>query len=206
LLGNACWIFHFLEVLLLQFFSKSFIILCHLLLLQLFPLKFNFFLQLFLLFFSFYLDLLLSNDITHQHFTVQSLYHILIIMENLLSFIKLPLTWFLLKDLLLSIKFPPSNLIIFQLLNTFVLFPFPLSLNCIWPLGNSGEWLVMQLISFWLSHCLIILFFVGIWAHALYSLNFIYAKDYCVLCFKGFLFFVGVGLVLRSYNFLTGHI
>ena len=65
LLGDARWIFHFLEILFLQLFTKSFIILSHLLLLQLFPLKFNFFCQLFFLFSCLDLDILLSNNIAH---------------------------------------------------------------------------------------------------------------------------------------------
>lgn len=137
---------------------------------------------------------------------MQSFNHILIIMEHLLSFIKLFLALFLLKNLLLSIELSPSNFIIFKLLDTFILFSFSLSLNCIWPLRDSGKWLIMQLISLGLPHCLIVLFFVCIWAHAFDSLDFVYAQDNCVFCFKSFLFFVCIGFVLRSYDFLTGHI
>lgn len=126
-------------ILFFEFLTEPLVILSHLLPLKLFPLKINFLFEILFLHHGGLLNGLFGSDIAHEHFTVKSLDHILIIVEHLICFVDLLLAELLLVGFLLSIYSSSLNLIIFKLLNSLIFFSFPLGLNSVWPLMDSAQ-------------------------------------------------------------------
>ena len=103
-------ILHFLMVLFLQLLSEPLIVLLHLLLFKLLPLKVDLLLELLLSLLGLHLSLLLLDDVAHEHLAVEGLHHISVVMEHLVCFLKLCLSQALLIGLLFGIDLPSFNL------------------------------------------------------------------------------------------------
>jgi len=101
---------HLLRILFLKLFAESFVILLHLLLLEVFPLEINLLLKGLLSGLGNSLHVLLSGDIAHEHLGVQSLDLILVVVEHLIGLVQLLLAQHLLVILLFSINTSPLNL------------------------------------------------------------------------------------------------
>ena len=108
---NVLGVLHLLLVLLLQLLSEAFIVLRHLLLLELFPLKVDLLGEGLALLFVPSLDLLFGQDIGEEHLGVEGFHHILVIMEHLVGLIKLLLAEVLLVSFFLGVDAATFNLI-----------------------------------------------------------------------------------------------
>ena len=84
---NAFSILHLLVILLFQLLPQSFIVLDHLLLLQLLPLQIDLLEKSLLLLLGLDLDLLLGRHVAEEHLRVESLHHVLVVVEHLVRLI-----------------------------------------------------------------------------------------------------------------------
>ena len=80
-------ILHLFVILLLKFFPQTLIILKHFLSLKFFPLQIDFSVELLFLFFMTLLDNLFRCNIAKKHFAMESLNHILVVMEHFIGLI-----------------------------------------------------------------------------------------------------------------------
>lgn len=180
LILNILSVFHFLMVFFFQFFSESHVVFCHFLFFKLFPLQIYFLIKLILSLLGDHLLLLLCNNIAHQHLAMKSLDHVGIVVEHLIGFVKLSLSIALLEGLFFGIDFPSPDLVVFQFFDAFVFFTLPLGVDSVWPLGDSCQRNDSFIFSLTLSHGHVILFLIGLRAHALNSFQLVVRKDSCV--------------------------
>lgn len=87
LLLDVLCVFHLFVILLLKFFPQTLIILKHFLSLKFFPLQIDFSVELLFFLLICLLYLLFRCNITKQHFAMQCLNHVLVIMEHLICLV-----------------------------------------------------------------------------------------------------------------------
>jgi len=102
---------------------------------------------------------------------MESLDHVLVVMEDLIGFVQLSLSQFLLVGLFFSIYFSSGNLIIFESLDSLVFFALSFGLNCVGPLSNTSLTYLLELFALIVPHSPVILLLICLRAHTLNSIK-----------------------------------